>query len=74
MTCGSKISFADRWFLYFMLSNFSLRSTTRAYPTEHYSCGLLSRPTEHCAQQYLQIRQNISFVALRQYFVSPQSI
>ena len=25
-----------------MLSNFSLRSTTRAYPTEHYSCGLIT--------------------------------
>ena len=34
MSFGSKISFADRWFWYFMLSNFSLRSTTRAYPTE----------------------------------------
>ena len=38
MFFGSKISFADRWFLYLMLSNFSLRSTTRAYPLEHYSC------------------------------------
>ena len=38
MSLGSQISFADRWFLYLMLSNFSLRSTTRAYPPEHYSC------------------------------------
>ena len=38
MFFGSQISFADRWFLYFLLSNFSLRSTTRAYPPEHYSC------------------------------------
>ena len=35
MSFGSQISFADRWFLYLMLSNFSLRSTTRAYPTGH---------------------------------------
>ena len=42
MSCGSKISFADRLFLYFMLSDFSLRSTTRAYPTEQLSCCFLT--------------------------------
>jgi len=44
MSFGSKISFADRWFLYFLLSNFSLRSTARAYPTEHLSYCFL-KPT-----------------------------
>ena len=44
MSFRSKISFADRWFLYFLLSNFSLRSTTRAYPTEHLSYCFL-KPT-----------------------------
>ena len=42
MSFGSQISFADRWFLYFMLSNFSLRSTTRAYPTEQQPCCFLT--------------------------------
>ncbi len=36
MLCGLQISLADRWLLYFMLPDFSLRTTTCTNPTEHY--------------------------------------
>ena len=39
MFCGLQVSLADRWLLYFMLPDFSLRSTTCTNPTEHDPCG-----------------------------------